>query len=99
MKTIEALNEELCEARTNAKNELNSLIEQCYKELRCLDLGDKRMLIATADLKYHFDQVEEKAQELEVAWNELEYAEMSAVEDDTEDNMHTLGLEPRGRQQ
>lgn len=71
--TLEQLQAKLSEARENARRELESLIEQCCKEIRCLErYSDNRMLVATADLKYHFDEVENKAQELEDAFNELD---------------------------
>jgi len=85
--------------KTKAKMALESLIAQCYREIRNLEqFSDKRMLIATADLAYHYAVVMEAAEDLEDAYNDSIFEE-DEPQEDTEDNYLTLGLEPRGRAQ
>lgn len=65
--------------KAQVKLELESLIRQTDRELfNLLSYEDKRMLVATADLKYHWDQVEAAAQELEDAFNDWETAQPEA---------------------
>ncbi len=67
--------------KTKAKMALESLIAQCVRELRNLEqFSDKRMLIATADLAYHYAVVVEAAEDLEDAFEEANRA--GSEEDD-----------------
>lgn len=73
---VSTLKTALTEQRAKTKLELESLIAQCYSEMRNLErFEDQRMLIATADLKYHFDAVDEAACDLEEAFDALKRVE------------------------
>lgn len=59
----------LTDAKQAAKNALESLIAQCYDEIRNLErFEDNRMLIATADVQSAYDRMLERAEELENAF-------------------------------
>lgn len=62
----------LDDKRDNAKCALESLVSQCYKEIRNLErfeAHDERMLIATADLQFSFDRAMSAAQDLQEAFD------------------------------
>ncbi len=64
------------EQKSKAKMALESLIAQCVRELRNLEqFSDKRMLVATADLAYHYAVVVESAENLEDAFEEAQQPE------------------------
>ena len=71
-------------AKNTVKLELESLIEQCHKELRNLErYSDNRMLIATADLRYHFEQVIDSSENLGDVYDESTRPEVCADCDET----------------
>lgn len=60
---------DLSDARSTAKLKIESLIAQCYRELRCLEeYSDERHLIATSDLRDRFESAIDAAQDLEHAF-------------------------------
>ena len=72
---------EVC--RDDAKREMESMIEDLYDEIRNIErFRDSRMLVATADLGYHWKEVLEKAERLEDAFAALREEELAAEEAD-----------------
>jgi len=69
--TLEYLKAKLEAAKLAAKQELESMIAQCQRELRNLErFEDERMLIATADVQRHWEQLDARAEELEEAFRD-----------------------------
>ena len=59
---------DLATAKNTVKLEIESLIDQCHREIRNLErYEDKRMLVATADMQFHFERVIDASEELENA--------------------------------
>jgi vacuolar-type H+-ATPase subunit E/Vma4 len=71
--------------RDDTKREMESMIENLYDEIRNLErFRDNRQLIATADLKYHWDQVCKKAEVLEDAFNEVREEEAALADSEAQ---------------
>ena len=62
---------------------MERMIEHLYDEIRNIErFRDDRMLVATADLEYHWKEVLEKAERLEDAFAALREEELAAEEAD-----------------
>jgi len=70
------------DGKENVARALKSLTDLCFTERRNLwAFEDERMIPATADLEARFDELEEAADQLRQAWQELQYSKQGASSD------------------